>query len=113
MHMGALSTIGTKKPKNIIHICLNNGAHDSVGGQPTVGRKINLPGLALACGYDKALCVKTLQDLKSALNEFSANTGTFFIEVLVSKGARADLGRPKSSPIENKKAFMKFLEGNK
>ena len=113
MHMGALSTIGTKKPKNIIHICLNNGAHDSVGGQPTVGRKINLPGLALACGYDKALCVKTLQDLKSALNEFSANTGTFFIEVLVSKGARADLGRPKSSPIENKKAFMKFLEENK
>ena len=111
MHLGGLTAIGTQRPKNMVHIVLNNGAHDSVGGQPTVGRKINLCAVAQACGYDKVVSVKTLEELQSRLKELCANSGSVFIEVLVSKGARADLGRPKSSPIENKKAFMEFLEG--
>ena len=108
MHLGALSTIGTQKPQNMIHIVLNNGAHDSVGGQPTVGRKINLCAIAEACGYVHAACVRTQEELTAVL------TGTVvcpvFIEVIVSKGSRSDLGRPKSSPIENKKAFMEWLK---
>ena len=110
MHLGALSTIGTQKPQNMIHIVLNNGAHDSVGGQPTVGRKINLCAAALACGYDQALSVAAPEALLSNLKIAFASPGTVFIEVMVSKGARPDLGRPKSSPIENKKAFMALLE---
>lgn len=110
MHLGALTTVGTQKPKNMVHIVLNNGAHDSVGGQPTVGRKINLCAVAGSCGYDRVFCVKTLEELNSQLKELCTNAGSVFIEVLVSKGARQDLGRPKSSPIENKKAFMNFLE---
>ena len=111
MHLGGLTTIGTQKPKNMVHIVLNNGAHDSVGGQPTVGRKINLCAVAQACGYDKVVPIKTLEELQSRLKDLCTNSGSVFIEVLVSKGARPDLGRPKSSPIENKKAFMGFLEG--
>ena len=111
MHLGGLTAIGTQRPKNMVHIVLNNGAHDSVGGQPTVGRKINLCAVAQACGYDKVVSVKTLEELQSRLKELCTNSGSVFIEVLVSKGARADLGRPKSSPIENKEAFMEFLEG--
>jgi len=111
MHLGGLTAIGSQRPKNMVHIVLNNGAHDSVGGQPTVGRKINLCAVAQACGYDKVVSVKTLEELQSRLKELCINSGSVFIEVLVSKGARADLGRPKSSPIENKKAFMEFLEG--
>ena len=111
MHLGGLTAIGSQRPKNMVHIVLNNGAHDSVGGQPTVGRKINLCAVAQACGYDKVVSVKTLEELQSRLKELCTNSGSVFIEVLVSKGARADLGRPKSSPIENKKAFMEFLEG--
>lgn len=111
MHLGGLTTIGTQKPKNMVHIVLNNGAHDSVGGQPTVGRKINLCAVAQACGYDKVVSVKTLEELQSRLKDLCTNSGSVFIEVLVSKGARPDLGRPKSSPIENKRAFMEFLEG--
>ena len=111
MHLGGLTAIGSQRPKNMVHIVLNNGAHDSVGGQPTVGRKINLCAVAQACGYDKVVSVKTLEELQSRLKELCANSGSVFIEVLVSKGARPDLGRPKSSPIENKKAFMEFLEG--
>lgn len=110
MHLGALSMIGTQKPQNMIHIVLNNGAHDSVGGQPTVGRKINLCAAALACGYDQALSVAAPEALLSNLKIAFASPGTVFIEVMVSKGARPDLGRPKSSPIENKKAFMALLE---
>ena len=113
MHLGGLTAIGSQRPKNMVHIVLNNGAHDSVGGQPTVGRKINLCAVAQACGYDKVVSVKTLEELQSRLKELCTNSGSVFIEVLVSKGARADLGRPKSSPIENKKAFMEFLEGKK
>ena len=111
MHLGGLTTIGTQKPKNMVHIVLNNGAHDSVGGQPTVGRKINLCAVAQACGYDKVVSVKTIEELETQLEYLSSAEGSFLIEVLVSKGARADLGRPKSSPIENKRAFMEFLEG--
>ena len=111
MHLGGLTAIGSQRPKNMVHIVLNNGAHDSVGGQPTVGRKINLCAVAQACGYDKVVSVKTLEELQSRLKELCTNSGSVFIEVLVSKGARADLGRPKSSSIENKKAFMEFLEG--
>ena len=110
MHLGGLTTIGTQKPKNMVHIVLNNGAHDSVGGQPTVGRKINLCAVAQACGYDKVVSVKTIEELETQLEYLYSAGGSFLIEVLVSKGARADLGRPKSSPIENKRAFMEFLE---
>lgn len=108
MHLGALSTIGTQKPKNMVHIVLNNGAHDSVGGQPTVGRKINLCAIAEACGYVRTACVRTYEELTAALT----GTGVWpvFIEVMVSKGSRPNLGRPKSSPIENKRAFMALLE---
>ena len=110
MHLGGFSTIGTQKPKNMVHIVLNNGAHDSVGGQPTVARNINLCAVALACGYDQALSVAAPEALLSNLKIAFASPGTVFIEVMVSKGARPDLGRPKSSPIENKKAFMALLE---
>lgn len=115
MHLGALSTIGTQKPKNMVHIVLNNGAHDSVGGQPTVGRKINLCAIAEACGYGQAVCVRTRAELTVALTNALAqpnaiDMAAIFIEILVSKGSRPDLGRPKSSPIENKKAFMALLE---
>ena len=111
MHLGALSTIGTQKPKNMVHIVLNNGAHDSVGGQPTVGRKINLCAVAEAWGYGQAVCVRTQEELIAALaNAVAADMAPVFIEILVSKGSRSDLGRPASSPIENKKAFMALLE---
>lgn len=111
MHLGALSTIGTQKPQNMVHIVLNNGAHDSVGGQPTVGRKIDLCAIARACGYGTAVRVKTIRELAATIAGSAQCTGPVFIEVLVAKGARSDLGRPRSSPIENKKIFMSVLEG--
>lgn len=110
MHLGGMSTIGTQKSKNIVHIVLNNGAHDSVGGQPTVGRKVQLCAIAEGCGYEQAVCVNSQAGLAAALDAAIVATAPVFIEILVTKGSRPDLGRPSSSPIENKKAFMALLE---
>jgi phosphonopyruvate decarboxylase len=110
MHMGALAAIGATKPANYRHIVLNNGAHDSVGGQPTIAPCIDLPAIALACGYERAYSAKNRAELDAALAETAH--GATFIEVKVRKGARKDLGRPTSSPIENKRAFMEYIANN-
>jgi phosphonopyruvate decarboxylase len=109
MQMGGMAIIGTRRPKNLVHIVLNNGAHDSVGGQPTVGLKIDLCAAARACGYEQAACVSSESELKNVLQTLSPQNKTTFIEVRVKKGARKDLGRPKNTPQENKTAFMRFL----
>jgi phosphonopyruvate decarboxylase len=105
MHLGALATIGMLKPRNLRHIVLNNGAHDSVGGQPTAAPGIELTEIARAAGYERVLRVDTLEDLRLALHGGHEKRLTF-IETRVKRGARADLGRPKTSPAENKAAFM-------
>ena len=112
MQMGGLATIGVRKPDNMIHVVLNNGAHDSVGGQPTVGFKIDLPGIAKACGYAHTYSVGDAASLEAALANALSEKKTAFIEVKIRKGARADLGRPTTSPRENKKAFMEVLRRN-
>ena len=107
MHMGSFAAIGTQKPRNYCHIVLNNSAHDSVGGQPTIAPFIDMPAIARACGYTKVYQAKTKEELKKILAE--KHEGLTFIEVKVKKGARKDLGRPKTTPIENKEAFMDFI----
>lgn len=112
MHLGGMAIIGSKKPKNYCHIILNNGSHDSVGGQPTVGREVGLVSVSLALGYDSAIQVSTKEELEAALHGQEA--GLRCIEVLVKKGNRKELGRPKTTPVENKRAFMRYIaEGTK
>ena len=108
MHMGGMATIATRSPKNYIHIMINNGVHDSVGGQPTVSRDIDVTGIARSVGYRKVSSVSDEESLRKALSE---KEGPVFIEVMVHRGARADLGRPKSTPVENKESLMKTLRG--
>lgn len=112
MHMGSLAIIGSLAPNNYIHIVFNNGAHDSVGGQPTVGLQINLSLVATACGYQSVFSVTDANTLKEALNSIKVTEGPFFLEVKVKKGARKDLGRPTTSPIQNKEILMNFLSRN-
>ncbi|ETO30658.1 hypothetical protein RFI_06462 [Reticulomyxa filosa] len=108
MHMGIVSTIGAAKPRNLRHILLNNGAHDSVGQQPTTGFQSNLSEVAKACGYVWCKSVHKSEDIKVALKEMTKRDGPTFLEIRVRPGAKKDLGRPKESPIHNKKAFMSF-----
>ena len=109
MHMGSMAIVATKDPKNYVHVVFNNGAHDSVGGQPTVGLKIDLPRIARAVGYKHTFSVSTKEDLVDILKDVKANEGPTFLEIKVKKGNRKDLGRPTTTPIENKEALMAFL----
>jgi len=111
MHMGSLAIIGMMKSiENFKHIIINNGAHDSVGGQPTVGLNINLPEIAKASGYTYAETACTTEEIKEKLISLSSHKGRAFLEIKVNKGARKDLGRPTTTPKENKSAYQKFLK---
>lgn len=114
MHMGSLAIIASKAPKNYVHVIFNNGAHDSVGGQPTVGLKIDIPAVAKACGYAATYSVADMESLNETLYVINAQTNTIegpiLLEVKVKKGNRKDLGRPTTTPIQNKKAMMEFLK---
>lgn len=112
MHMGSAAVIASVKPNNFIHILINNGAHETVGGMPTVANNINLPKLAEACGYKKIYSVDNFKDLDKVLKEAKKNNKLTFIEVLSSIGARSDLGRPTTTAKENKENFMKYLNKN-
>lgn len=109
MHMGSLAIVASKKPANYIHVVFNNGAHDSVGGQPTVGLKIDLTAVAKAVGYSDTFCVSTKEELLSILKS-PFKSGPVLLEIKVKKGNRKDLGRPTTTPVENKNALMEFLK---
>lgn len=113
MHLGSLSIVGSLHPDNYVHIVFNNGAHDSVGGQPTVGLQIDLPQIAKSCGYTDVYTVSDTEGLNTVLTTIKGISGTIFVEIKVKKGSRKDLGRPSKTPIENKMAFMNFLSNRK
>lgn len=112
MHMGGLAIIGDYNPKNLVHIVFNNGAHDSVGGQPTVGQKIDVEAIAKAVGYKEVVSVDSQSALIHAMNHVNnaAIDGVSLINVNVRKGNRKDLGRPTTTPQQNKEALMKELQ---
>ncbi len=109
MHMGAMAVIGAYKPKNLIHIVINNSAHETVGGMPTVAGKIDLVAAAKACGYCYTVSVSNFEQLDAELNAAKQRNELSFIEVRSSLGARADLGRPTTTAMENKQNFMAWL----
>lgn len=108
MHMGELAYVAKESPKHFIHICLNNDAHESVGGMPTGARGTDFYKVARGCGYCYAECVDNMQALKEALTVVKSIEGPIFLEVKVALGARTDLGRPKESAEENKNSFMRY-----
>ncbi len=110
MHMGALAVIGSNQLPNFKHIVLNNGSHDSVGGQPTSGFKIDISAIAKACGYKTVLQAVEKSELEEKLKAFRSKNGPAFLEIKINKGARKDLGRPTTTPLENKNAFMQFVQ---
>ena len=110
MHMGSMAIVANKAPKNYVHVVFNNGAHDSVGGQPTVGLKIDLPAVAKAVGYKATYSVDSKAELESVLAKVNSFESPVLLEIKVKKGNRKDLGRPTTTPIQNKEALMQFLK---
>ncbi len=112
MQMGSLATIGHYKPSNFNHILFDNRAHDSTGGQMTVSDTVDFEKVALSCGYRNVIAVSTRDTLKQAITKMKSLKGPKMLIVKIKKGARENLGRPTTTPIENKKNFMELLKGN-
>lgn len=110
MHMGAQGFIGSHKTDNLVHICINNAAHESVGGMPTGAAGMSYANVSEACGYDLVLTVRTEEELKAALDKVHDFKGTAYIEIFVGMESRADLGRPKESARQNRISFMEYQE---
>ena len=109
MHMGSLGIVGNLAPKNFYHILFNNGAHDTVGGQPTIGFDINFIQIAHHLGYKSVISVDNENALQSILHSLDTYEAPVFLEIKVRKGSREDLGRPTTTPIQNKESLMDFL----
>lgn len=109
MHMGAMAVIGQTAPENLVHVVVNNGAHESVGGMPTAIRGVDLKKIAEGCGYAHVYGASEEREFLRALELAKKEPGLTFIEAKAAIGARADLGRPTTTPAENKDAFMEWL----
>lgn len=110
MHMGAMAVLGSMKPDNLIHVVINNGAHETVGGMPTVADNTDLAAVARACGYPYASAVSSFEQLDQELETAKIRKKLSLIEVTCAIGAREDLGRPTTTALENKEAFMRYLQ---
>ena len=110
MHLGSLPLIGRRAPKNLIHVVINNGAHETVGGMPVCSGALDPGALAEASGYSHILKADDADSLKKALQKVSSLDGPVLLEVRCACGARADLGRPTTTPVQNRDAFMDFLQ---
>ncbi len=111
MHMGALAVAGAASPQNLVHIVINNGAHESVGGMVNAARDLELAAVAGTCGYRYAVCVERYEDLDAELERARTGAGLRMIEVKCAVGSRKDLGRPGVGARENKEAFMRYVKG--
>ena len=109
MHMGSMALLGANKPNNMVHVIINNSAHETVGGMPTVAGQIDIVGVAKACGYPNAVKVDSFEKLDSELAAAKARNELSLIEVECSIGARDDLGRPTTTALENKQNFMDYI----
>ena len=110
MHLGALPLIGQRHPANLVHVVINNGAHETVGGMPVCSGSLDICSLARSAGYSSVCTADTPDSLREVLSGLSRASGPVLLEVRCACGSRADLGRPTTTPVENRDAFMRFLE---
>ncbi|BEU88748.1 phosphonopyruvate decarboxylase [Selenomonas sp. TAMA-11512] len=110
MHLGAMAVIGARHPANLIHVVINNEAHESVGGLPTAGKSVDLPAVARACGYANVFRAATEAELHALSEALREVRGLTFVEIKAAIGSRSDLGRPTTTPRENKVKLMERLQ---
>ena len=110
MHLGSLTSIASLKPKNFRHILMNNEVHESVGGQDTAAKHVDMSAIVAAVGASKMYKAETPFKLKANITDFMKCIGPSFLEVKIRLGSRKDLGRPTIQPVDNKENFMRFLE---
>ena len=112
--MGALATNCRYKAGNLIHIVLNNGVNESVGGQPSAGYVVNLTEIAAACGYmTPGHAVEAKEELQDIIRNQSQNEMPIFIDMHVRQGIRSDMPKLNIDHKAHKMALMENLIGKK
>ncbi len=109
MRMGAFATNAYYQPRNLLHILLDNNAHDSTGGQATVSHIVDFAGFAASVSYPTALKLNSLAELRESVKKWSDNGDLTFIHFQISQGSPAELGRPTVKPYEVKERLLKFI----
>jgi phosphonopyruvate decarboxylase len=111
MKLGNLATIGSRAPANLVHVVLDNGVHDSTGGQATVSQNVDFGAVALACGYSSGTSADSLAGFARAFEATRDQPGPHLIHVRIAPGSLAKLGRPTIKPPEVARRFRAFLAG--
>lgn len=109
MRMGSFATNAYYQPTNLLHILLDNNAHDSTGGQATVSHIVDFAGFAASVSYPASLKINTLTELKDTINTWNEKGGLTFVHLQISQGSPAELGRPTVKPFEVKERLLKFI----
>ncbi|MBP2323136.1 phosphonopyruvate decarboxylase [Kibdelosporangium banguiense] len=109
MRLGALATVGAAQPGNLVHVVLDNGVHDSTGGQRTLSGQIDLPAVAQACGYRRVYRCADVGELADAIRLALANDGPCFIHLAIRPGSPRRTGRPTVHPSEVARRFRDFV----
>jgi phosphonopyruvate decarboxylase len=109
MKLGSFATIGAQAPANLLHIVLDNGVHDSTGGQPTVSASVDFPAIAAACGYARAATCDSLDGFGQLLGDFSKKQEPSLLHVRIQPGSLPKLIRPTVKPPEVARRFRAFL----
>ncbi len=110
MHLGAMAVIGQKQPANLLHVVINNAAHETVGGMPVCEGALDVSAVAKAVGYKNVFRAANEDELDAVLAKAKACKGLALLEVMCGAGARADLGRPTTTPVQNRDALMAFMK---
>jgi phosphonopyruvate decarboxylase len=109
MQLGTLTTIGHYKNRNLKHILIDNNSHESTGGQPTVSDTVDFKAIGKACGYEFVVTVDDDENLVDAIKGIENNNRLSLLIVKSKRGSRPGLGRPTTTPKENRNAFIKYL----
>lgn len=113
MRMGSLATNGYSSPDNMLHILLDNNAHDSTGGQSTVSNMVNFVEIAAACGYQKSIYIHSLEEFEASIRAWKQTRGLTFLHMRIAKGSAEKLGRPKTKPHEVKERLQTFVRNDR
>ena len=107
MRLGVLATLGAERPPNLLHLLLDNGMHESTGGQATVARNVDFCALAAASGYPETALVNDPAELGRRVADRAI--GLRFVHAPVRPGIPEQLPRPGQSPVEVAARFRAHL----
>lgn len=110
MHTGAAALIGSRKPENYLHILINNGAHETVGGMPTISYKIDWQNAVKSFGYTNAYKASSIAEIEHYIKSAQGTKGPVLLEIMTNAQSRMDLTRPNIKPIDNKINIMNYLK---